>query len=526
MHTLTQQLTNPIQFGKPVSSELGLYQYWRIIGPVECTPDHALLIRWILGNLDVFVRLHLTAVETRLHVLESALGKLFPGGDMQPLATDLLLDQTTADNLDYGIEYPVSALDRIQFIDNYFAQYHVLYPLVHEESLRHDLSSQPPPPTCRLLSQIVLAIVAWLTPQSHQGLDTSLFQEAERQFQQIRIRDQSDIFLVQALILLGDLAPQQRSAEESEYYIGAALRVAMSLNLHREPPASLSQLDKEIRRRVWWSVYCAESCSAKIYGRPLLLPDENLITLYRRFLSLSVVTPKDVDEAQSTINAWHASSSFCVQVGDRSARPEWHFVARRRQILCDQSLRLLIHRPVLLHRLQRSSSMTQIDEAHCRANGLKIARATINTIAESLSGGHYSQLTLAFTLYALFHALIVPLIHLKTDPSSITSISCVQDLQNAKIVLDYLPVDRDAQSEYFSVILGRLFEVASQINDETDAGRQTGGVDYITPELQLGQEREKNRNDNDIFGGQEMALLEGADLVGASRMDFSEWLDL
>jgi hypothetical protein len=134
-------------------------------------------------------------------------------------------------------------------------------------------------------------------------------------------------------------------------------------------------------------------------------------SIYHRLLSSPAVTPKDVDEAQQKIDAWHRSLSFCVQLGYRSARPEWHFTARRRQILCDQSLRLLIYRPMLLHwyGLRGSSPNSNSEptyqdqdtagEARCRAQGLKIARTTIAMITDSFSNRHYSRLTLSFTLW-------------------------------------------------------------------------------------------------------------------------------
>ncbi|PKY04958.1 hypothetical protein P168DRAFT_304064 [Aspergillus campestris IBT 28561] len=551
-------------------------------------------------------RTHLTAVETRLHVLETALRRLFPGGDMESLTQNLLLDETidgpetyiTSDNLRDSIafmdglssqlsshgmvndesisEQPaprfatgiecqphsaslVTVEEQTQFVHSYFERYHVLYPLVNEETFRRDLGSQSLQPAFHLLVQSVLAIGAWLTPQVPEGFDIKLFMQAQHQFQTMPITDQVHICIVQALILLSYFAQKQGSAEESDYYIGTALRISIALNLHTNPPISLCELDKEVRRRVWWSVYCAESCSAKMYGRPLLLPDDNLITtltasstvfppqtddttiytgliqqssyhrmankIYRQLLSTPLVTPKDVEEAEQTIDAWHRSSSFCVQVGDRSARPEWHFTARCRQILCDQNLRLLIRRPILLHWFRRSSTaggptyQDSAGEARCRAEGLTIARTTINTIADSLSHGRYSRLTLAFTLYAFFHALIVPLIHVKTDPWSPISISCMQDLEKARAALDHLPADSVVLSRYFGAGLRRLFEVAFQANHQKSPSKPPRGERTVGPHTL--QER-----NNNIFGREELALLEVGNLGPSRALDFSEWMHL
>lgn len=312
----------------------------------------------------------------------------------------------------------------------------------------------------------MLAIGCWLTPGAREGLDHALFNQAQDQMQKNPLARKPDITLIQALVLLGDFAQKHASPEESSQYIGDAVQTALTLKLHIDPREQHSdELDKEIRRRVWWSVYCAESCSAKICGRPLLLPEETLITtkhvsnihenvrlitpcwnfakghgmhvltcasssfpaetdnttiytgliqqssyhrmantICRRLLSTPVMTPQEVDEAEQMINAWHNSSSFCVQLIDRASRPEWHFIARRRQILYDQSLRLLIHRPLLLQWFKWKSldSGPAGDkypaEERCRAKSLKLAQKTISTITDLISNGGYSKLTLAFTL--------------------------------------------------------------------------------------------------------------------------------
>ncbi|KAL4789459.1 fungal-specific transcription factor domain-containing protein [Aspergillus venezuelensis] len=610
-------------------------------------------------------REHLTAVETRLQILESALGKLFPAGDIQAITLDLLHSEPSSTNLEdepaqsesaflhdpsrqdlssealAGLSSPgtegelhagagLTVSEQTQYLDNYFSYYHVLYPLLTEHSFRQAIASDPSAPAFRLLMQLVLAIGAWISPQSRPGVDRELFVEAQNQLKKMPLAHQADLPIIQALILLSDLAQKLSSAEESDHYTGTALRLALSMSLHTEPLAGmLSELDKEVRRRVWWSVYCAESCSAKLYGRPLLLPEDKLITvnvvsniqekvpkhclhrkaltpssttlppqtddttiytgliqqssyhrmannIYRRFLSTPSITPANVDQANQTIDDWHRSSSFCVQVGHRSSRPEWHFVARRRQILCDRSLRLLIHRPMLLQWLRwRQSSPSQSasttttapseldqayqseagdaeDHAHarCRAQGLEIARTTIATITELISNHRQSQLTLAFTLcapplpsspparsfpkYALFHALLVPLVHMKADPWSSVSISCVHDLDKAKTVLDHLPIENDAQTRYFATALRYLLEIATSTKDkdnDDDKGQsglggcaqtqtQAAAVDVAVRGVQ-------GHVNNDIFDSKELALLETTRKLGVAReLDFSDWLDL
>lgn len=130
------------------------------------------------------------------------------------------------------------------------------------------------------MSNIVLAIGAWLTPDARDGLDKNYFTRARDSLQQVPFTERGNITLVQSAVLLSEFSQKQASPEESGNYIGIAVRMAVFLNLHTKLAGpQVTELEKEIRRRVWWSVYCAESCSAKIYGRPLLLPEEMLITV-------------------------------------------------------------------------------------------------------------------------------------------------------------------------------------------------------------------------------------------------------
>ncbi|RAH66313.1 fungal specific transcription factor domain-containing protein [Aspergillus aculeatinus CBS 121060] len=170
--------------------------------------------------------------------------------------------------------------DELKFIENYFASYHTLYPMLHEDTFRSVQRGQIPPPYWPVLFNMVLAFGAWLDRDASQDSDNVYFAKAEEHFENVSMGSQGNITLVQGLVLLSDFAQKQGSPEKSGRYIGSAVQISIALRLQVEPQDPIiNELDKEIRRRVWWSVYCAESCSAKIYGRPLLLPEDALITV-------------------------------------------------------------------------------------------------------------------------------------------------------------------------------------------------------------------------------------------------------
>lgn len=54
---------------------------------------------------------------------------------------------------------------------------------------------------------------------------------------------------------------------------GAAVRTAYQLGLHLEAPSSMSERNKQMRRRLWWSVYLLDSKVGMKLGRPFLLND-------------------------------------------------------------------------------------------------------------------------------------------------------------------------------------------------------------------------------------------------------------
>lgn len=131
----------------------------------------------------------------------------------------------------------------------------------------------------------------------------------------------------------------------------------------------------------------------------------------RQLLSSSNITPGHIQLFEQMINEWHSNNpSFCTRLVRVDSVKEWHLTAQRRQLLCDQSLRLLIHRPFLLRWLKTKSmdkdsalpAEEYSAEAQCRVKGVTIARNTIGQISEWMIKGQTSRLHLSFTLYVSF----------------------------------------------------------------------------------------------------------------------------
>lgn len=128
--------------------------------------------------------------------------------------------------------------------------------------------------------------------------------------------------------------------------------------------------------------------------------------IYYRILSSDNVTVEDVTTYEQIINNWHNNLSWCTRQTVADQLPTWAIYARDRQMLCDRSLRLLIHRPALLNWFRRKQiSRGQIDlrehsnERQCRASGLSLARGTIRLASRLVQDQQYSIVTLPFILF-------------------------------------------------------------------------------------------------------------------------------
>ena len=96
----------------------------------------------------------------------------------------------------------------------------------------------------------------------------------------------------------------------------------------------------------------------------------------------------------------------------------------------------------------------------------------------------------------------------------------MQDISKANIAVQFLPDGLDTLSQSFMVVLKQLFTVSSQLvpgcNEQSE---------------QLDDKKPLNPQDirssaNDIFGNQEIDLLNNQALAASRGLDFSQWLNL
>ncbi|KAJ5781046.1 hypothetical protein N7457_006206 [Penicillium paradoxum] len=89
-----------------------------------------------------------------------------------------------------------------------------------------------------------------------------------------RAADDADIESVRAFALLS-LAMHSNCYSLGAYlYLGTAARIGFSLGLHRDIfPKSLSTVDRERYRRIWWTVYILDHETANRFGYPCAIAD-------------------------------------------------------------------------------------------------------------------------------------------------------------------------------------------------------------------------------------------------------------
>ncbi|PCH09497.1 Transcription factor [Penicillium occitanis (nom. inval.)] len=84
------------------------------------------------------------------------------------------------------------------------------------------------------------------------------------------IIDRPNLVTVQTIFLLGVYLMPASAISSSYVYLGLALRTALTINLHMDnsDDATLSSTEKEVRRRLWWSIYSLERTTTLKLNRP------------------------------------------------------------------------------------------------------------------------------------------------------------------------------------------------------------------------------------------------------------------
>jgi hypothetical protein len=193
-----------------------------------------------------------------------------PGGDIysQPQASRQDRSQRRPIAAILGFSLPSMNLMR-HLLEEYFDAIHWFSLVIYEPRFRTKFSSledgfaYPSQKSFLVLLSVALGMGAWY--RSHKGVadnnhptenwrdwGTSLLKGAESQL--IELMDQSSIASVQTCILLGSYYVYHGKPNLSFALLGATIKTAQAIGLHREPArGDFAQIEE--RKRVWWTIY-------------------------------------------------------------------------------------------------------------------------------------------------------------------------------------------------------------------------------------------------------------------------------
>ncbi|OAA66915.1 c6 zinc finger domain containing protein [Niveomyces insectorum RCEF 264] len=338
-----------------------------------------------------------------------------------------------------------------RLMDAYFRVYHQTYPFIHEATFRaqwHEVIPRPQRRSWQMLLYSVLAIGAWcMDDRADDGaLENDLYHQAVAvgQDESESMFESANLTFVQALVLLSNLSQKRDKPNTGSNFLGLAVRMALSLGLHRElPDWDIHVLQREMRRRVWWGLFIFDSGASTTFGRPILLPgpevmdvkpvlnvaDELLTgrttvipgesqgpTVYsglkaqsdfhlqsnhisNALLAASGVSTQDALAMNHALDGWSETVPAYFRLSAMpAANDEWYLFARSRLWWRFWNLKIILFRQLLLRRAVERNRQTNPTEAGpLQEQAIRIAvdaaQATITSIHDHLATANITRLT-------------------------------------------------------------------------------------------------------------------------------------
>lgn len=185
-----------------------------------------------------------------------------------------------------------------QLLDFFFRQLNPLLPIIHEHSLRKDLSQgrAEKDSAFRGLIFTIIAISSRFFRDDHRvredpnDPDTAgdQYAAASRFHHQVYA---ASIINVQVLLLATAFMPSTLSSGPSFVVLGAAIRASQDIGLHTEKAyAEYNPLEQEMRRRAFWAAFILDSIISINMGRPTALRLEDVSVKFPLLASEEALT--------------------------------------------------------------------------------------------------------------------------------------------------------------------------------------------------------------------------------------------
>lgn len=406
-------------------------------------------------------------------------------------------------------------------IDAYFKRIHVFVPMLDESTFRADyLEGQRTDAPWLALLNMVFAMGSIAAMKSDDYNHINYYNRAMEHLPMDAFGS-SHLETVQALALIGGYylhyinRPNMANA-----VLGAAIRMASALGLHRESLAQSSSdiVAAETRRRTWWSLFCLDTWATTTMDRPSfgrwgpainirppefgvnaardspqhagilpLIENIKFCKIATQIQDLLAITPllrtEDRCNLDSQLHSWYSSLPWLLRTTDPCAEPL--YMARCLMKWRYQNLRMLLHRPVLLSLASSGlNPHTQACDADLAAieTCRDLAAQTIEDIAREWARNQMSGWNAVWFLY---QAAMVPLVSVFWQwgcprvPEWLKQIEAVLDL--LEVMEEWSLVARRSRE-----VVWRMYEAARQLvaqqRSSAAAGNGTGspGLQIIT----------------------------------------------
>ncbi|KAJ8116890.1 hypothetical protein OPT61_g1787 [Boeremia exigua] len=356
-------------------------------------------------------------------------------------------------------------------IESYFERCHPFFPLIDERKFWATfLHGNRTDSQWLALLNIVFAVGSLASSTADNQAHYTYFSRS-RKHMSLDSFGSGNIEMLQALaIMSGYYMHYLNRPNEAHSLMGGTLRMATSLGLHREyserndsgrqlaQPEEEEAISPEMRRRMWWSLFCLDAWASTTTGRPSLGRMGPSITVMKPGTAANAVptiimpnSPQYMEQLK-LLPLTHAST-FCAiatKIQDRLVESpllphaetnaydtqilKWHdelpsvlshyeeqcpeFLHRVRLVMRWRfhNIRIVLHRPVLLTTALRRCAFATLTADEKSA--VEKCRAVASTTIDEISNDCMSDLISGWNaVWFCFQACMVPLVSLFSDTS-------------------------------------------------------------------------------------------------------------
>nr|XP_019045948.1 hypothetical protein I302_06339 [Kwoniella bestiolae CBS 10118]OCF24878.1 hypothetical protein I302_06339 [Kwoniella bestiolae CBS 10118] len=193
-------------------------------------------------------------------------------------------------------------------VDSYFRYFHHMSPLVHEPTIRAQLTGALPIPSgagSTILLNMIFALGEYDKAEASDSPQGEVYYRRARDALQTSWLEEGNLELIQGLAIMAIYLQQTNHPNAGYLCLGSAIRMAIALGLHMPPAPTRTRTSsdastqslafrKELRVRVWWSIVGLEIGCAITLGRPSAVAHAELA---------SCVFPINCDDESFTVSS-------------------------------------------------------------------------------------------------------------------------------------------------------------------------------------------------------------------------------